>query len=84
MKHKRLSIKEIKAIGDQDAELLITEYVNGKEGFFTKKSGHVIIGDDAAERLLFANLYLMLRDLSKSGDKNACNSDQSSDNGNDQ
>lgn len=74
---KKLTLSEVREIGTQDAEALLELYVNGNSGFSVTDRGKVLIGGAAIERVLFANLYLMLRDLCKSCDKNTCNSDQS-------
>ena len=73
----------------EDVEKIVTDgflkiYVNnGDIGFMENEEGFVI-GLGSIEKILLANIYLMLRDLCKNRHKKTCESDQPACNRDDQ
>lgn len=65
----------------EDIENIVTDeflkaYVNNGDVGFVEEEGKFAIGLGSMEKILLANIYLMLRDLCKNCHKDACQSDQ--------
>lgn len=80
---------KLKILELEDIEKIVTDgflkiYVNnGDIGFMENEEG-LVIGSESMEKILLANIYLMLRDLCKNCHKDACQGDQSACDRNDQ